>query len=52
MVMICSLMFYAVLEHWSRQGLVEKGRSVADMKKEAVPNADSTLDIFTVWRHP
>ena len=34
MVMTCSLMIYAALEHRNRQGLVEQNRSVADMKKK------------------
>ena len=34
MVMTCSLMIYAALEHRIRQGLVEQNRSVADMKKK------------------
>jgi len=34
MVMTCSLMIYAALEHRVRQGLVAQNRSVADMKKK------------------
>ena len=34
MVITCSLMLYAALEHRIRQGLVEQNRSVADMKKK------------------
>ena len=34
MVMTCSLMIYAALEHRIRQGLVAQNRSVADMKKK------------------
>ena len=34
MVMTCSLMIYAALEHRIRKGLVAQGRSVPDMKKK------------------
>ena len=34
MVMTCSLMIYAALEHRIRKGLAEQGRSVPDMKKK------------------
>ena len=45
MVMTCSLMIYAALEHRIRQGLVEQNRSVADMK-ETDPAADGPLDLL------
>ena len=45
MVMTCSLMIYAALEHRIRQGLVEQNRSVADMKKTD-PAADGPLDLL------
>ena len=34
MVMTCSLMIYAALEHRIRKGLTEHGRSIPDMKKK------------------
>ena len=51
MVMTCSLMIYAALEHRIRQGLVEQNRSVADMKKTD-PAADGPFWIFALWWHP
>ena len=46
MVMTCSLMIYAALEHRIRQGLVEQNRSVADMKKKPTQQPTARLDLL------
>ena len=46
MVMTCSLMIYAALEHRIRQGLVEQNRSVADMKKKKPTQQPTARWIF------
>ena len=51
MVMTCSLMIYAALEHRIRQGLVEQNRSVADMKRNR-PSSRRPVGSFALWWHP
>lgn len=46
MVMTCSLMIYAALEHRIRQRLMEQNRFMAEYEKEAAPATDCPLDHF------